>query len=110
MARPRLPSAGRPCRHSGGPSSGVRDGMTSTLERLIAAVSRENAIDGEGASAYTVVDRVPRIALFPNSLEATCAVMAAAHAEDLAVAPFGGGTQIDLGAPPTRLDVVLVTR
>lgn len=79
-------------------------------EELIRAVGRENALEGEATAEYAVAGRAPRVALFPHTLEAACAAMAAAHTRELAVAPYGGGTQISLGAPPARLDVTLVTR
>lgn len=93
--------------------------MTSTLGTLIAAVGRENVIEfpplsngGAGGEVpeFAVAGRVPRVALFPGSVEALCEALAAANAQGLAVAPYGGGTQIGIGAPPARLDAVVVTR
>src|SRR5438445_603885 len=120
---------------------------TPSLEPLIAAVGRENAIPdlspgpspgrggvpitrgeesaqsgavsppspsrggaGGEVGQFAVAGRVPRAVLFPGSLEALSEALAAAHAQELAVAPYGGGTQIGIGAPPARLDAVVVTR
>jgi glycolate oxidase FAD binding subunit len=77
---------------------------------LIGAVGRENALEGSAAADFAILGQTPRIALFPDSLEAVCAAMKAAHRQELAVAPYGGGTRMGLGAPPARLDVALVTR
>jgi glycolate oxidase FAD binding subunit len=100
--------------------------MSSSLETLIAAVGRGNAIPdlspgpspGRGGvpfsrdepSGFVIAGQMPRVALFPQSLEALGEVLAAANAQGLAVAPYGGGTQIGIGATPARLDAVLVTR
>jgi len=51
-----------------------------TTEALIGAVGRENVLERAAAAEYAVVDRAPRFALFPHTLEAACAAMAAAHA------------------------------
>lgn len=74
------------------------------------AVGQENTLTADAAAEFAIIGRTPRIALFPDSLDALCAVMAAADAGEMAVAPYGGGTQIGIGAAPARLDAVLVTR
>jgi glycolate oxidase FAD binding subunit len=79
-------------------------------DRLIAAVGPENALSESEATEFTIAGRAPRTAVFPGSLDALCEVMAAADAGELAVAPYGGGTQIGIGAAPSRLDAVIVTR
>jgi glycolate oxidase FAD binding subunit len=45
----------------------------------------------------------------PQSAEELAQALADATARGLAVAPLGGGTQLDIGAPPTRLDLALET-
>jgi len=45
----------------------------------------------------------------PTTADALAAALAEANAAGLAVAPLGGGTQLDLGMPPARLDVLLET-
>jgi glycolate oxidase FAD binding subunit len=45
----------------------------------------------------------------PNSAEALAAALRAADEGGRAVAPVGGGTQLDLGMPPSRLDVAIET-
>jgi glycolate oxidase FAD binding subunit len=82
----------------------------ASLTGLISATGRENALAGADAAEFAISGQAPRVALFPGSLDALCDAMAAAHAGELAVAPYGGGTQIGIGAPPTRLDAVMATR
>jgi glycolate oxidase FAD binding subunit len=55
-----------------------------------------------GVSAARVVE--------PASVEEAAEAMRALAAERLAVAFVGGGTDLGLGAPPTRLDAILRTR
>jgi glycolate oxidase FAD binding subunit len=52
----------------------------------------------------------PRLALEPATLDEAAESMSALAADGLAVAFVGGGTDLGLGAPPTRLDAVLHTR
>src|SRR5258708_5957842 len=47
--------------------------------------------------------------LAPTSADELAEALGAADANGQAVAPVGGGTQLDLGMPPQRLDVVLET-
>jgi glycolate dehydrogenase FAD-binding subunit len=82
----------------------------ASLDRLVAAVGREDALTGEAAAEFAIAGRSPRVALFPDTLDALCEALAIANASDLAIAPYGGGTQIGIGAPPVRLDAVVVTR
>jgi len=59
---------------------------------------------------YAVQGRVPELVLQPQDREQAAAVLQAAQANRLAVIPWGGGTQQDLGYPPERLEVVLDVR
>jgi glycolate dehydrogenase FAD-binding subunit len=52
----------------------------------------------------------PRIALEPATVDEAAEAMRALAADRLAVAFVGGGTDLELGAPPSRLDAVLHTR
>ncbi len=52
----------------------------------------------------------PRLALEPASLDEAAEGMRALARDRLAVAFVGGGTDLELGAPPARLDAVLRTR
>jgi glycolate oxidase FAD binding subunit len=57
-------------------------------------------------SAYSIDGVSPKIIVSPQSVEELGHVMAAAFDENLAVAPWGGGTRMELGNPIKRLDVV----
>jgi glycolate oxidase FAD binding subunit len=52
----------------------------------------------------------PTIAVEPASVEEAAEAMRALAADRLSVVFVGGGTDLDLGAPPARLDAVLHTR
>ena len=52
----------------------------------------------------------PRIAVEPTSVEEAAEVMRGFARDHLAVVFVGGGTDLELGAPPARLDAVLHTR
>jgi glycolate oxidase FAD binding subunit len=53
---------------------------------------------------------LPRLAFEPATLDEAAEAMRAAARDRLAVAFVGGGTDLGLGAPPSRLDAVLHTR
>jgi glycolate oxidase FAD binding subunit len=57
-----------------------------------------------------VLGVVPRLAVEPTSVEEAAEVMRAFARDRLAVVFVGGGTDMELGAPPARLDAVLHTR
>ncbi|MFP5348018.1 MAG: FAD-binding oxidoreductase [Actinomycetes bacterium] len=78
----------------------------------LAALQR--ALDGAGevreAGHDDVVDGVPAaVVARPGSVEATCALLRATSEAGLVVVPRGGGTALDWGAPPERVDVLLDT-
>src|SRR5437879_9873758 len=59
------------------------------------------------ASGIDAMSSVAR--LTPASREELAEALHAADSRGQAVAPVGGGTQLDLGMPPSRLDVVIET-
>lgn len=63
----------------------------------------------EGTPADAILGVVPRRVAEPATLAEAAEVLAACARDDLAVAFVGGGTELELGAPPRRLDVVLRT-
>jgi glycolate oxidase FAD binding subunit len=78
---------------------------------LAAVVGPERVSEDPAIVALaTVGGRSPRWLVRPASAEQVSAVVALASDERLAVVPRGSGTTLDLGAPPTRLDVVLDLR
>lgn len=62
------------------------------------------------ADAEAILGVAPRLALEPATVDEAAEAMRALAADRLSVAFVGGGTELDLGAPPARLDAVLHTR
>ena len=78
-----------------------------SLEDLQNIVGEEHARE---ATAEDSVDGVaPAFVVEPGSTEETSELMKFASAQDLTVAPRGGGTTMTLGNPPRELDLVLST-
>jgi len=75
--------------------------LLASLYSLVAGRGR----DATGADAIAGVQ--PRVVVQPQDDEAVGAVLLFARREGLKVAVRGGGTQLRLGAPPGRVDVVL---
>jgi len=77
-------------------------------EALITIAGRDRVRDDEGSLAAASVDGLrPRWVVRPDSLEALSRVIALAHDGGLAVVPRGSASAIELGNPPTRLDIVV---
>ena len=60
----------------------------------------------EGVAGYVVDGLQPKAVVLPNSVQELSQAMAAAWEGDMAVAPWGGGTRVELGNTITHLDVV----
>jgi glycolate oxidase FAD binding subunit len=69
-----------------------------------------SAAPREAAEADAVLGARPRVAVEPTTVAEAAEAMRAFAADRLAVAFVGGGTDLGLGAPPSRLDAVLHTR
>ncbi len=77
---------------------------------LVAIVGREAVLDDAGSLSKASVDgRTPRWIARPASVAELAAVMSVAHDEGLAVVPRGSGSALDVGWPPTRVDLVVDT-
>jgi len=63
--------------------------------------------DPSSLAAAAIDDVTPRWLARPGSPDEVCRVLSLASAEALAVAPRGSGSAVELGAPPSRLDLVL---
>jgi glycolate oxidase FAD binding subunit len=90
-------------RHPGGPAG--RGGVPD-----LAALAR--SLDGAGqvtdAGPGDVVDGVPAVAVArPTSIAGVSAVVREATAQGLVTVARGGGTALDWGVPPERVDVLL---
>lgn len=80
------------------------------LDKIRGLVGSEHVLTGVELSPYVLEGRTPAAAVFPGSVEEVGALLALASDEELAVTPWGGGTKMALGAPPTRLGLVLGLR
>ncbi len=71
----------------------------------------ESVVGSEGLtpelSAFAVDGLTPRAAVAPSTYEQVAEVMRYAHAEGLAVIPWGGGTHTHIGNVPGRYDIAL---
>jgi glycolate dehydrogenase FAD-binding subunit len=82
---------------------------TPALGDALAAIvgSEHLTTAGPQLAAAAVDGLIPRWLARPGSPDEVSRLMALAFAEGLAVAPRGSGSTLDLGMPPTRLDVML---
>jgi glycolate oxidase FAD binding subunit len=84
--------------------------MNRLTDDLVTILGAEHVLgEPEACAAYAVQGVTPGCVAAPGSVEELCAVMRAAHGRRAAVAPWGGGTQQRIGAPPERLDLVVRT-
>src|SRR5688572_13090725 len=75
---------------------------------LASRLSADRVRDETGVCAAAAIDGAsPRWVVTPLSLDEIGSVLALAHDERLAVAVRGAGTALELGRPPSRLDVVV---
>jgi glycolate oxidase FAD binding subunit len=75
--------------------------------RFVALLGAEAVHSGAFAAAYAIDQRVPAVVVRPTSHIQAADALALASEMHLAVAPWGGSTQMSVGYPLTRLDVVL---
>jgi len=74
--------------------------------RLSEVVGDEHLLSGP-AAGFAVDGAAPSLVVRPGTQEQVQAVATACAQVGAAIAPWGGGTAVGLGNPPTRLDVVL---
>lgn len=87
--------------------------MTSpehVLTRLQEIIGPDRVQTGtEVLGAHSVDGRTPWAVLFPQDIREVSQCVRLAFTEKLAMVPWGSGTKITMGNPPTRLDLVLST-
>ncbi len=82
-----------------------------TVETLSAALGERAGGKARPATAADTVAGVrPAVVVEPTNEDEVAAILAFADAEGLKVVIRGGGTQLGLGAPPRRADILLSTR
>ena len=77
------------------------------VDRLAEALGPAGLAPQEQLADYAVDGRVPEAVVFPSTVEDVSRIIELASEEDLAITPWGGGTQMGLGNPPRRLNIVL---
>ncbi|PYM14403.1 MAG: FAD-binding oxidoreductase [Candidatus Rokuibacteriota bacterium] len=83
-----------------------------SLEKAFASlVGRERVVDDPVKLGGATIDGcVPRFIVRPAAVDELSGIVALACEERLAVIPRGSGSALELGAPPSRLDVVIDLR
>ena len=85
--------------------------MTTDAEKLESIKkivhSKNIKIDPESLSAHAVDDVMPWAVVFPESLEQISDMVRLAQKENLALVPWGSGSKMSMGHPPSRLDLVM---
>ncbi len=80
--------------------------LTETLHTQLAQIVSPEAITNE---TPTIDGKQPRLGVAPRTVVELVAVVAELDAAETATIPVGGGTMLDLGAPPTAAEVALST-
>lgn len=81
--------------------------LLSTVARIVGPA---HCLSGAERGPFVVEGRTPCAVAFPGTVEETARVVAAAAAARVPVIPWGGGTEMGLGAPPRDGALVVVTR
>ena len=76
-------------------------------QRLSGIMGGEQVREGTAASGFSVDGAEPSLVVHPGSQEEVEAAVVACGKAGAVVVPWGGGTAIGLGNPPSRLDVVV---
>jgi glycolate oxidase FAD binding subunit len=82
----------------------VPPALPDTLRRIVGA---PHVLTGVDCSPYAVEGRTPEAVVFPGTKEEVGAVLVAAGEAGLPVTPWGGGTRMGIGSPPSRIGLVL---
>ena len=84
--------------------------MSALLDTLRATVGAAHVLTGVELSPFVVEGRTPEAAVFPGKPEEVAAVVTQAAAAGAPVLPWGGGTGMAVGEPPSRAGIVLGMR
>ena len=78
------------------------------LDKLRAVVGPAHVLSGVELSRYVIEGRTPEAAVLPGSVDEVAATVVHAMEAGVPIVPWGGGSAIDVGAPPARAGLVLV--
>src|SRR5262245_53649525 len=81
--------------------------MAALLDKLRSLVGPAHVLAVVDCSPYVLEGRTPEAVVFPGSKEEIGAILTLAGEHDVPVLPWGGGTALGVGAPPTRVGLVL---
>ncbi len=82
--------------------------LASKLKEIVGGA---NVIeDPEKLKAFAVDGSSPEAVVAPGTTEETSKVVAYAHAEKLSIIPMGGGTKMQLGGIPKKVEILLSTK
>jgi glycolate oxidase FAD binding subunit len=84
--------------------------VEALLDKLRATVGVAHVLTGVDLSPYVVEGRTPLAAVFPGSVDEVVAVVQQAAAAGATILPWGGGTAVGVGEPPSRAGIVLGLR
>jgi glycolate oxidase FAD binding subunit len=85
----------------------VPSALPDQLRRIVGA---PHVLTGVECSPYVVEGRAPEVVVFPGSREEVAAALAVAAEQRLPVTPWGGGTKMWVGSPPSRIGMVLALK
>ncbi len=81
--------------------------QASLLSHLESIAGPDGVRPAEELPAFAVDGLTPRAAVAPSTYEQVAEVLRYAHAERLAVIPWGGGSHMHIGNIPSRYDIAL---
>jgi glycolate oxidase FAD binding subunit len=80
---------------------------TGLLDQLRRIVGAPHVLTGVECSPYAVEGRAPTAVVLPGTREEVAAAVILAGEQGLPVTPWGGGTKMWMGSPPSRVGLVL---
>ncbi len=85
---------------------------TGQMTNALAGIVGQDHIKTDAAEIgqFAVDGMVPKAVVYPKNTRQVSDVVKYANESNLAIVPWGGGSKIGMGNPPTRLDLVLCTR
>jgi glycolate oxidase FAD binding subunit len=84
--------------------------MKQILDELAGIAGRDRLKTDPAVTAEYAVDGVvPKAVVFPKDTKMVGALVRCAYRGNLAVVPWGAGTKMAMGNPPSRLDIVVCT-
>lgn len=82
----------------------------TAVAELVRALEDAGVVVGANPAAYAVAGREPLAVAYPATIDELSAALHVATRQDAAVVPWGGGTRMGLGAPPSRYRFALDLR